>query len=324
MEPMDTSLDDIALFVEVARRKNFSRASESSGIPVSTLSRRINQLERRIGVKLFNRSTRKVELTEAGGVYFERCRKIVDEARIAHEQLVDGAQQPKGRLRVSLPSSFAVLLLAGMLREFCTLYPDIECEFDLGIHPVDLLADPFDLVLRFGRQPDSGVVSRQLESMRLGLYASPGYIARHGMPETPSDLVDHQCLRASSAREDTFWELHSGDRVETVETSGRIMANNAGMLHRLCLQGMGIVPLSCRLSRVSDGAEPLVRVLPEWEFRPMPLLALFPSRLMPAKTRVFIEFLQARLSELKDGRPGNKGGADAGLGAGVHTISSLR
>lgn len=296
---METSLDDIALFVEVARRRNFSRASESSGVPVSTLSRRINQLEQQIGVKLFNRSTRKVELTEAGGVYFERCQKIVDEARIAHEQLVDVAQLPKGRLRVSLPASFGVTVLAGFLGEFCARYPDIECEFDLGIHPVDLLADPFDLVLRFGRQPDSGVVSRHLVSVPLGLYASRGYIAGHGVPVTPSELAHHQCLRASSGKEDTEWELHSGDRVETVTVSGKIMANNVGMLQRMCQQGMGIVPLSCRMSRETDSDEPLVRVLPEWEFRSVPLLALFPSRLMPAKTRVFIDFLQARLLELQ-------------------------
>jgi DNA-binding transcriptional LysR family regulator len=296
---MDTSLDDIALFVEVAKRRNFSRASESSGVPVSTLSRRINQLEHNIGVKLFNRSTRRVELTEAGGVYFERCQKIVDEARIAHEQLVDVAQQPKGRLRVSLPASFAVLTLAEFLGEFCTLYPDIECEFDLGIHPVDLVADPFDLVLRFGQQPDSGVVSRHLVSVPLGLFASRRYIANHGMPAVPAELAHHQCLRATANKEDSNWELHSGDRVVTVAVAGRIMANNVGMLQRMCQQGLGIVPLSCRMSRGQEGEEPLVRVLPEWEFRPMPLLALFPSRLMPAKTRVFIEFLQARLLELQ-------------------------
>ncbi|TAM85452.1 MAG: LysR family transcriptional regulator [Candidimonas sp.] len=296
---MNTSLGDIALFVEVAKHKNFSRASESSGVPVSTLSRHINLLERRIGVKLFNRSTRRVELTEAGSVYFDRCRKIVDEARVAHEQLVEVAQQPKGRLRVSLPASFAIMFMAGMLRDFCAQYPDIECEFDLGIQPVDLMAEPFDLVLRFGHQPDSNVIARRMESIRLGLYASSRYVARHGAPQTPADLVRHQCLRASTSPEDTNWELHAGDRAEVVAVSGRVTANNVGMLHRLCLLGMGIVPLSCRFAQMSTDGAPLVHILPEWQFRPVPLLALFPSRLMPAKTRVFIEFLQTRLLELQ-------------------------
>jgi DNA-binding transcriptional LysR family regulator len=291
---MDTSLNDIALFVEVARRKNFSRAAESSGVPVSTLSRRISELERNIGVKLLRRSTRKVELTEAGSVYFERCQHIVSEARMAHEQLTEMAQQPKGRLRVSMPTSFAMLFMPQIIREFSELYPDIECELDLSIRHIDLLADPFDLVIRLGRQPDSGVVARQIASISLGLYASAAYLARHGAPIVPADLIQHECLRSTTSKEDSVWVLESDAKVEHIPVSGRVTANNVGMLQRMALQGLGIVPLSCISARAIQ-SEQLMRVLPEWEFGPIPLLALFPSRLMPAKTRVFIEFLQARL-----------------------------
>ncbi|MBV6305336.1 LysR family transcriptional regulator [Candidimonas humi] len=295
---MDPSLDDIALFVEVARRKNFSRAAEALDMPVSTLSRRISELERRLGVRLLNRSTRKIELTEAGGVYFERCQHVVAEARIAHEQLLEVAQQPKGRLRISMPVSFSLSFMPVIFRDFCEKYPDIECDIDLSAHAVDLLADAFDLVLRFGLQPDSGVISRRIANMSMGLYASADYLASHGRPAVPTDLLRHQCLRTRGSRASSIWVMKSGNRTEEVTVSGRLSINNMGMLQRLAAQGVGIVPLPIYSPSEADVGEPLQRVLPDWELQPMPLMALFPSRLMPAKVRVFIEFLQERLASL--------------------------
>lgn len=298
----NTSLDDMALFVEVARRKNFSRASESSGVPVSTLSRRITGLERCIGVKLLHRSTRRVELTEAGSVYFERCRNIIDKARIAHEQLVEAARRPQGRLRVAVPTSLAVMSLSEILRDFCTQYPEIECEFDLSMRQVDLLIEPYDMALRLGEQPDSGVVSRHLDDVHMGLYASSDYLARQGVPREPADLEHHVCLRRSTAKADAIWRLRCQGRQEPVPVSGAVAANDSGMLRRLCLHGMGIAPLTEYLSRCDEGVQRLVRVLPGWDMGPMPLFALFPSRLVPAKVRVFIDFLQDRLPALRAAR----------------------
>src|SRR3546814_381370 len=142
---MKPSLDDIALFTEVAKARSFTRAAHSLNMPASTLSRRVSALERQTGVSLLKRSTRRIDLTEAGAVYFERCRHIIDEARMAHEELVSLARQPKGRLRISLPSSLALTHLPLIIRDFSLQYPDIHCEYDLGIQAVDVLADPFDL-----------------------------------------------------------------------------------------------------------------------------------------------------------------------------------
>lgn len=292
---MNASLDDIALFVEVAKSRNFTRAAESLDMPASTLSRRISALERYIGVRLLNRSTRKVDLTEAGAVYFERCQHIIAEARIAHEELDEMAQRPKGRLRVSMPVSFALLSMPLIMRDFAERYPEIECEYDLGIKHIDLLAEPYDIVIRIGRQPDSGVISRQMGSVKLGLYAAPAYLARKGMPALPSDLAKHECLRASTAREDSVWELRSGSRVEKIAVRGRMAMNNVAVLMHMAGLGMGIVPLASNTALQGAAEEALQRVLPDWEFDPFPLMALFPSRLMPAKTRVFLEFLMARL-----------------------------
>lgn len=292
---MSPSLDDIALFVEVAKSRSFTRAAESLDMPASTLSRRISALERYIGVRLLNRSTRKVELTEAGAVYFERCQHVIAEARIAHEELDEMAQSPKGRLRVSMPVSFALLSMPLIMRDFAEQYPEIECEYDLGIKHIDLLAEPFDIVIRIGHQPDSGVVSRQLGNVKLGLYAAPAYLARKGTPIMPSDLVRHECLRTSAGKEQSIWALRSGSRVEKIAVKGRMTMNNVAMIMRMAALGMGIVPLAAN-NLTWNTEEELQRVLPDWEFDPIPVMALFPSRLMPAKTRVFLEFLMARLN----------------------------
>ncbi|ARP88082.1 LysR family transcriptional regulator [Bordetella genomosp. 9] len=295
---MDVQLNDIALFVEVAKRKNFSHAAEALNIPAATLSRRVTELERRVGMQLLTRTTRRIELTEAGALYFERCRHIIEEARVAHEQLHDMAAQPKGRLRISLTASLAQLVLPLVMREFTEQYPDIECEFDVSGRPVDPISNPFDLVLRFGQQPDSSLISRQIMVMSHQLYASHDYLARHGEPLTPIDLSHHDCLRFPSGEGGSFWMLHSGERVVRVQVFGRLIANNMGMLARLAARGMGVVPLPVfhtmekAIERIG-----LVRVLPDWHLTPMPLFALLPSRAIPAKTRAFLDFIQPRLNE---------------------------
>ncbi|NYT37032.1 LysR family transcriptional regulator [Allopusillimonas soli] len=292
---MSASLNDIALFVEVARGRSFTRAADTLNMPASTISRRISELERSIGVRLLNRSTRKVELTEAGALYFERCQHIVEEARIAHEQLLEGAQQPKGLLRMSIPSSFALSFLPDAIKEFSQRYPEIECEYDLSIKPIDLVTEPYDIVIRMSRLPDSGVVARQLGLVRLGLYASDDYLEKHGVPRTPAQLARYECLRASTSREDSIWHLRSGERMEHVHVKGRIAVNNVAMLTRMAVRGAGIVPLSSHRLAHSTEADTLRRILPEWEFETIPLVALFPSRLMPLRARVFIDFLCEKL-----------------------------
>src|SRR3546814_1606845 len=124
-----------------------------------------------------------------------------------------------------------------VIRDFNELYPEIEYELDLSIRPVDLLADPFDLVVRFGHQPDSGVISRQIASVSLGLYASADYLARHGTPVVPSELSQHECLRSSTSKADSIWTLASGGKVEKIPVSGRLSINSVIMLQRMALQG---------------------------------------------------------------------------------------
>ncbi|WP_323012061.1 LysR family transcriptional regulator [Castellaniella sp.] len=293
---MKPSLDNLELFVEVARSRGFTRAGAVLGLPASTLSRRITQLEKSIGVRLLNRTTRKVALTEAGAVYFERCRLIVEEARVAHELLQEETRLPRGHLRVSLPSGLVLEFLQDALHDFSRQYPDIECEYDLSIRKIDLQMDGYDVVVRIAQLPDSSIVSRTLGTLTLGLYASRDYVQTHGVPATPMDLAMHDCLRTSTQREDSVWHLHNASgHMQPVRVRGRIAVNQVLMLRQLIRAGAGIGQLPIHGMEGSA----LVRVLPEWVFEPKHLVALFPSRMMPARTRVFLDFLAQRLSKVQ-------------------------
>jgi len=197
-------LHDMALFVEVAKAMSFKRAAESSGTPASSLSRRIAALEKAVGVRLLNRTTRSIELTEAGALYYVRCREIVEAARVAHEQLGEVAEIPRGRLRVSTTVEFARLFLGSVIADYVRRFPEVTVEFDLQPHKVDLIAQNFDLALRIGPQPDSSLIARRLGSIRTSLYAAPSYLGEAPSIHAPEDLADHGAtLNLNSPRPDT-------------------------------------------------------------------------------------------------------------------------
>ncbi|MET4385032.1 DNA-binding transcriptional LysR family regulator [Bradyrhizobium sp. F1.4.3] len=285
-------LNDMALFVEVAKARSFRRAAEVIGVPNSTLSRRISALEKAIGLRLLNRTTRKIELTEAGQLYFERSMRIVEEARLAHEQLGEMVAQPSGMLRVSLPVDFAAIYLTPLFADFARRYPGISFELDLTPRRVDLVAEPFDVAIRMGELPVSGLIARQLARVPAHLYASPGYLKQAGELSEPADLARHQCLcmpRAAS------WTLHSGTKKLDVAVKGRFTLNSVGMICRLAIHDQGIALLSEAIAADDLARGRLHRVLPKWQASPISVYAITATRLLPAKTQRFIEFLQSRL-----------------------------
>ncbi|MFC4273746.1 LysR family transcriptional regulator [Achromobacter aloeverae] len=301
MDAANVQLNDIALFVEVARRKSFSLAARALDMPTSTLSRRISELERAVGMRLLNRNTRRLDLTDAGQVYFERCQGLVDEARFAHEQLLSiSSSQPQGKLIVCMPDSLASLLLSDTLEEFTDQYPDLECELDLSLRAADPHAAPFDVMLRMGEPstPNNGMEVREVLSLTRHLYASDEYVAQRGEPKTPADLREHECLRGYANEAASSWLLTRGDTEERVVVDGRVTANNMGLLSDFVSLGMGIAPLPVYAATQGRMARDhsLRRVLPEWSAAPMPLYAVFPSRIMPAKTRAFMDFIVPRLA----------------------------
>lgn len=291
---MEQLLNDMALFVEVVNAKGFRGAAEAIGMPNSTLSRRISMLEKAIGLRLLHRTTRKVELTEAGQIYFERCRRIVDEARLAHEQLGEMLAQPSGVLRVSLPVDFAVTYLAPLIAEFARRYPGISFDFDLTPRRVDLVSEPFDVAIRMGESESSQLIARPLARLSTCLYASPDYLERAGEPGEPDDLARHECLGMAKAN---VWTLHDGARSATISVGSRFVLNNVGMIRRLATLGMGIVLLPEEIAADDLASGRLRRVLPQWRGNPTPVYAITETRLLPAKTQRFIEFLRERLGQ---------------------------
>lgn len=287
-------LNDMALFVEVVKARGFRGAAQALGMPNSTLSRRIGALEKAIGLRLLHRTTRKIELTEAGLIYFERCKRIVDEARLAHEQLGELLAQPSGVLRASLPVDFAVTYLAPLIAEFASLYPGITFDFDLTPRQVDLVSEPFDVAIRMGEPENSQAIARPLASLQANLYASPGYLERSGEPRTPADLGQHECLGMLKVGS---WTLHEGAHTVTTPVGGRFMLNSVGMIRRLATLDLGIILVPEEIVADDLAAGRLRRVMPGWHGKPMPVYAITETRLLPAKTQRFIEFLRERLAQ---------------------------
>ena len=300
------ALGNMTLFVEVATAGGFRAAAERLKIANSTLSRRIADLERELGLRLFNRTTRRVEMTEAGRLYFERCRRIIDEARLAHEELSSMVSQPSGLIRASVPVDFTLVYLGDILGDFLRLYPGIHLDLDVTPRQSDLISEPIDLTIRIGEPRDPQLIARKLVTFRAGLFAAPDYLAAHGAPQTPQELLRHNCLRVA----DSPWKLVNTRSAEeqTVAASGSFTANNIGLLCKMALQGTGVVLLAHEHVSEDLDAGRLVRLLPDWTPPDFSAYALTETRLLPAKVRVFIDFLIRNLK--------SRGQAGQGLGSG--------
>lgn len=287
-------LNDMALFVEVMNARSFRRAAAKLGMPNSTLSRRISILEKAIGLRLLHRTTRKIEPTEAGQLYYERSKRIVDEARLAHEQLGAMLEQPTGVLRVSLPVDFGTLYLTPIIADFAQHYPGITFEFDLTPRRVDLVSEPFDVAIRMGKLEDSGLIARLIGRHSRYVYASPGYIESSGEPATPADLADRECI---CMPRNAIWNLHQGLNKIDIDVRGRFTLNSVGMMRALAVNHQGIALLPEKIVAEDLASDRLRRILPEWQGSPVSIYAVTETRLIPAKTQRFIEFLSSRLME---------------------------
>lgn len=287
-------LNDMALFVEVVKARGFRNAAEAVGIPNSTISRRISTLEKAIGLRLLHRTTRKIELTEAGQIYFERCKRIVDEAKLAHEQLGELLAQPSGVLRASLPVDFANIYLAPLIAEFARQYPGISFDFDLTPRLVDLVSEPFDVAIRMGNPPNSNLIARRLANLACYLYASPRYLENFGEPAYPADLAQHECIGFKTAKANA-WTLHKANQSVEVTVGGRFQVNSVGLIRRLATLDLGIAILPEEIVAEDVAQGRLRRVLPDWEGPSTPVYAMTETRLLPAKTQRFIDFLREHL-----------------------------
>lgn len=290
------------MFVDVVNAMSFSRAAESLGMPKSSLSRRIADLETAIGVRLLNRTTRRIELTEAGAIYLARCREIVEAASVAHEQLRDMADTPRGHLRISMLPDLWSMIFAPLIADFARLHPLITFDIDFSPRLVDLLSERFDLAIRVGEPRDSSLIARRLGETNPGVYASPAYLRDRGTPGHPRDLANHTCIRLPLGAAGARWRLARGGEIVEVDVTGPFAVNNMDMVKRLAILGMGIGVVDETMARDAMASGELVRLFPDWTLPPVPVYAFTVTRLLPAKTRTLIDFLakemRSRLSHV--------------------------
>jgi DNA-binding transcriptional LysR family regulator len=291
-------LRDIALFVEVVNTRSFTRAAQHLQIPASTLSRRISGLEKQIGLRLLNRTTRTVDVTEAGAAYYAKCAPLVDEARVAHEDLLANNSQAKGTLRLSCSADFANHYLPEVLTQFTQRYPQVGVELDLTSRVVDLVAENLDAALRFGSLPDSGLVARTMAHIQPLLVASPAYLRNAPALARPEQLAQHMCIRMNARESGSRWKLHkkSTGEIKVIPVQGRFAIASVALNKKLALQGAGIAVIDQALVQDDLQNGQLVHVLPQWALSPVDLHLLTPSRLMPARVRLFGEMLVAALA----------------------------
>lgn len=306
MEQLNTSLgidpNDLLIFARVAELGSFSRAAQWLKLPKSTVSRRLAGLEQHLGEKLMLRTTRRQTITEFGLQLLDHARQVAAEVAAVSDLRERRQATPSGRLRVSMPSEVANLLLADTLTAFMALHPAVVLELDLSPRRVDLLGEGFDLALRMGDLPDDTyLAARRLATFSIGLYASPNYLADHGDLTDPQDLSRHESIRMLSGNgEPSPWTLMQEEQRWQGIPVGRASANSPELLIRLACAGAGIaaVPDYFAMPEVRKGC--LRRVLPAWCLPSQAAWAVFPERkLMPAKTRVFIDMLQTSLAQVQ-------------------------
>src|SRR5882672_1613691 len=296
--------NDLLLFARVVEEGSFSRAAQRLELPVSTVSRHIAGLEAKLGERLFLRSTRKLTVTQLGNALLEHARQVVDGVDAAAE-LADNRQlKPSGRLRVSAPPQLSLLEL--FFVEFLAAYPSITLEIDVSMRVVDIIAEGFDVALRFGKlRDDATLAARLIVELHAGLYASPAYLKSRGTPKEPEELLKHHAVHALAGTGEAFpWVLLRGKARWEGLPPGRAIVNSPDLMELMAIDGMGITLAEHRRVEGNLKAGQLVRVLPEWSLPRVLLWAVFPGRkLMPARTRVFIDALVAKFGEERPSSP---------------------
>ena len=286
-------LDDALIFTRVVDCHSFTQAAQSLGMQKSTVSRRIALLEERLGVRLLNRTTRKLRLTEVGQAYYERCRQIMLDFAEAEQAVMQLQQAPSGLLRITAPIEFGQLFLGRVLGEFMRQYPQISAEVELTSRDVDPLEEGVDIAIQVGQPRDSTLIARKLFESRRRLCASPAYLAQHGTPRTVQELAGHRALHlpVDSPR---HWPLLG----ENIACQRVLACNNITLAREAALAGAGIAALPVMISEAAVQDGELIELLPEARLSTGELYAVYPSRRFQAmKVKAFLDFLIASLPQ---------------------------
>ncbi len=295
-------LSGIGVLAAVVEAGSFVRAAESLGLTQSGVSRAVARLERRVGVRLFDRTARAVALTEEGRSFYQQVKPHLTGIEDAAVQAAGSAAAVRGRLRISVEPFLARLVLAPRVGEFLAAHPEVSLEI-LGRDRIgDLVAEGFDAALRFGEPEPSSLVARRLLDTRVLTCAAPAYLAKHGRPTHPRELGDarHECIRFVDPINGRpyLWEFHRGRQKIEVAVSGRLTVNNAGTLLGACVAGHGIGQVLALGSEDLLNSGKLVDLFPDWPDERFPLYVFHLSRhVPPAKVRAFLDFVVRSVAE---------------------------
>jgi DNA-binding transcriptional LysR family regulator len=294
---MDLAMDlnNMALFVQVVRAGSFAEAARGLGMPPNTASRRVQELERYLGVRLMQRSTRKLTLTDAGRTLYERCAEQVEALAESARDLLDGSQLPRGTLRVAAPSDFFNWFLVDWVAEFLAAHPRVRMEFLLDDARADLIGERIDVAFRAGKIIEPNLVARQLGTSSCILVASPAYLAAHGTPDKLEALSVHDCITAPTAAGRTSWRLDGPDGVEEIGVTGRFCANTAQAMLKATIAGLGISLLPTMMAAPYVHAGELEEVLPGYGLNGMGIYFVYLSRRqLPRAVSAFLDFTMSK------------------------------
>ena len=303
-------------FIRVVEAGSISGAADRMDIAKSAVSRRLKELEEHLGVELFHRTTRRMNLTEGGRTFYHQAVRILDDLREAELATSQAHGQLRGTLKVALPMSFGLMHLGPAINDFLKQHPDVEFDLDFNDRTVDLMQEGFDLAIRVARLPDSSLIARRLATMRAVLCASPDYIERNGRPESPEDLADHRCLVYSLIRNYETWHFFDSEgRRRTARIHAYIKASNGEFLRDAAVSGLGIVLVPSFIAYQGIERGDLVQVLTGFQQPQLDVYALYPqTRHLSQRVRAFVDFLVERfegtpywdecLRKEAEGRPG--------------------
>jgi DNA-binding transcriptional LysR family regulator len=289
-------IEDFQAFVAVVERGSLTGAARQLGRSLQSVSRSLAALEREVGIELVRRTTRRSNPTEAGLAFHRRLNTALADIAAAKTEASNRRSEPAGLLRLTASHAFAPLYVVAAIAAFLQIHPKVSVELDLSDRYVDLVDEGFDLAIRIGEMPDSTLKARRLANLRRVVFASPAYFAKHGRPRRPDDLVHHQCIVRTAARDGEAWPFGGGPRIKTVKVAGRFRTSGAVAANEAAVQGLGIAnaPLWQVRTLVDQGK--LELALTRFEPPLVPIHVVWPATNVPAaKTQLFVDFLAARL-----------------------------
>ncbi|MFD1009535.1 LysR substrate-binding domain-containing protein [Oceanisphaera ostreae] len=280
--------EGVSEFVAVAEVESFTQAAKRLGISTAQVSRQVSALEGRLSTKLFYRTTRKVSVTEAGQIYYQHCRQVLDGLEEAERTITNLQLAPKGKLKLTAPITFGEKTIAPLVNDFVLLYPDLEVQMNLTNQKLDLVAEGYDLAVRLGKLEDSSMMAKRLSSRTQYVCASPNYLSTYGVPHSLSELEQHNCLQGNL----DYWRFQEQGKARNVRVKGNIRCDSGWALLDAALKGIGIVQLPDYYVQPALDAGQLIPLLDLYQEPDDGIWAIYPhNRHLSPKVRMLLDFL---------------------------------